>query len=65
MAVDLELLRKHNITHILNLAQIVENKYVGKFVYKKLDLLDLPETKITDHFHDCFQFIDKGKFLFL
>ena len=60
MAVDLHLLQQHGITHVLNLAQIVENKFPGKFIYKKLDLLDLPETRITDYFTDCFEFIAKG-----
>ena len=60
MAVDLNLLQQHGITHVLNLAQIVENKFPDMFVYMKLDLLDLPETRITDYFTDCFEFIDKG-----
>ena len=60
-AIDLDLLREHGITHILNLAQIVENKFLGKFTYKKLDLLDLPETNIQQYFPECFQFIDTGR----
>ncbi len=61
VAGDLNLLKSHGITHILNLAQIVENKYEGRFTYMKLDLLDLPETRITDHFAECFKFIDSGR----
>ncbi len=61
MASDVNLLRQHDISHVLNLASIVENRFPSSFTYKKLDLLDLPETRITDHFPECFDFIDRSE----
>jgi atypical dual specificity phosphatase len=32
-----------------------------RFTYRKIDILDLPETNILDSFGDCFKFINKGR----
>ncbi|XP_061163876.1 dual specificity protein phosphatase 19-like [Saccostrea echinata] len=61
VAVELNLLQKYNVTHILNLATFVKNTFPEHFTYKNIDLLDIPETNIAQHFESAFQFIDSGK----
>ena len=58
VALDRAILSSHSVTHILNLASYVDNAYPLIYTYKKLQILDLPETDITQHFDNCFQFID-------
>ncbi|XP_013402035.1 dual specificity protein phosphatase 19-like [Lingula anatina] len=61
VAQDLELLLQHKVTHILNLAYMVENQFPDQFQYLRLNILDLPETDITDFFDEAFSFIDRGR----
>ncbi len=61
VAADFELLKKHNVTHIFNVASYVENNFPRDFVYKQVKLLDLPETQIVEHFPTYFKFIDEGR----
>ncbi|NWU98134.1 DUS19 phosphatase, partial [Upupa epops] len=58
---DLETMRNHKVTHVLNVAYGVENAFLDDFVYKTLPILDLPETDITSYFPECFEFIEKAK----
>ncbi|NXO01740.1 DUS19 phosphatase, partial [Rhinopomastus cyanomelas] len=58
---DLETMRKHKVTHVLNVAYGVQNAFLDDFVYKTLPILDLPETDITSYFPECFEFIEKAK----
>ena len=60
IAADFELLRRHKVTHILNIASHVENAFPKLFKYKRIRILDLPSEKITHHFPDCFEFIAHG-----
>ncbi|XP_072040923.1 dual specificity protein phosphatase 19-like [Amphiura filiformis] len=60
VAASLDLLQEHNITHILNVASLVENSFPAMFTYKTCKILDLPEVPITRHFDECFQFIETG-----
>uniref|UniRef100_A0A4D5R988 protein-serine/threonine phosphatase n=1 Tax=Scolopendra viridis TaxID=118503 RepID=A0A4D5R988_SCOVI len=61
VAQDLPLLQKHKVSHILNLASGVENAFGDTFIYKKLNVLDLPETNIRKCFDECFNFIDEAR----
>ncbi|KAM9305899.1 dual specificity protein phosphatase 19 [Gastrophryne carolinensis] len=61
VAQDLDVLKKYKVTHILNVAYGVDNVFPNDFTYKKLSILDLPETDITFYFPDCFQFIDQAR----
>ena len=47
VAANIELLESHGVTHILNVATGVSNVFPDKFVYKTVEILDLPETEIT------------------
>lgn len=60
VAVELDLLQKYHVTHILNLATFVKNSFPEHFTYKNIDLLDIPETNIAQYFESSFQFIDSG-----
>ncbi|XP_018415000.1 PREDICTED: dual specificity protein phosphatase 19 [Nanorana parkeri] len=61
VAQDLDVLKKYKVTHILNVAYGVENVFPNEFTYRKLSILDLPETDITSYFPECFDFIDQTK----
>ncbi|XP_071948146.1 dual specificity protein phosphatase 19-like [Antedon mediterranea] len=57
----LDLLEEHGITHILNTATGVQNIFPDVFVYKHVELLDLPETDLTSCLDECIEFIDEGR----
>lgn len=59
VAVEFDLLQKYNVTHILNVATLVKNSFPENFTYKNIDLLDIPQTDIVQHFESAFQFIDE------
>ena len=61
VAADFDVLKANNITHILNIASVVENKYPDDFRYLRREMLDVPDTDIRSHFPVCFQFIDEGR----
>ncbi|XP_071802917.1 dual specificity protein phosphatase 19-like [Asterias amurensis] len=61
VAANLELLQKHHVTHILNVATGIVNFFPNQFIYKTVEILDVPETDITGYFAECFQFIDAAK----
>ncbi|KAM5151591.1 dual specificity protein phosphatase 19 [Mantella aurantiaca] len=61
VAQDLDVLKKFKVSHILNVAYGVDNVFPNEFTYKKLPILDLPETEITSYFPECFDFIDQTK----
>ncbi|CAI5445563.1 unnamed protein product [Caenorhabditis angaria] len=58
VAADLEILQKFGITHILNVGTGIPNHFPEKFSYLKIDILDLPETRILNHFPEIFNWID-------
>lgn len=60
VAQDKSLLETYEITHILNLAPGVENAFEDDYNYKKIEILDLPETDITQYFDECIEFIHEG-----
>lgn len=55
-----ELLKQHNVTHILNLGFLVENIFPEEFFYKDVKILDRPTEDITQYFEDCFSFMDEA-----
>ncbi|XP_064142990.1 dual specificity protein phosphatase 19 isoform X2 [Loxodonta africana] len=58
---DLDTLKKHKVTHILNVACGVENAFLSDFTYKCISILDLPETNLLSYFPECFEFIEQAK----
>ncbi|CAC5381574.1 unnamed protein product [Mytilus coruscus] len=60
VAHDLSTLEKFKVTHILNLASYVQNKYPDKIKYKDIKVNDLPEVQILPYFDQAFEFIDEG-----
>ncbi|CAI2349609.1 unnamed protein product [Caenorhabditis sp. 36 PRJEB53466] len=59
VAADLPILEHHKITHVVNVGTGIPNHYPAKFEYLKIDILDLPETRIVPYFDQVFEFIDK------
>ncbi|GFO42042.1 dual specificity protein phosphatase 19 [Plakobranchus ocellatus] len=58
VAHDMETLRKHGVTHILNVATGVENMFPKDFVYQTQEIRDLPEFPIFHGFEKAINFID-------
>ncbi|KAL2081299.1 hypothetical protein ACEWY4_023152 [Coilia grayii] len=58
---DFGTLRKHKVTHILNVAYGVENAFPDLFIYKSLSILDQPDTDIISYIQECTQFIEQAK----
>ncbi|KAK3101195.1 hypothetical protein FSP39_001661 [Pinctada imbricata] len=61
IAVDESILKKYHVTHILNMATLIKNMFPDRFVYKTIDLLDVPDTNILPHFDEAFKFIEEGR----
>ena len=59
VANDAELIKKHGITHVLNVAGIPSQKLLGLH-YLDVYILDLPEEPLSCHFVQCFEFIDEA-----
>ncbi|XP_062312153.1 dual specificity protein phosphatase 19a [Osmerus eperlanus] len=57
---DFSTLRKHKVSHILNVAYGVENAFPDLFIYKSVRILDQPDTDITSYLQECSQFIDQA-----
>lgn len=58
---DMETLRTHQVTHILNVAYGVPNLFPEQLIYKTLPILDIPDTDITAFLEECNNFIDEAK----
>eukprot|EP00066_Takifugu_rubripes_P002158 XP_003963887.2 PREDICTED: dual specificity protein phosphatase 19-like isoform X2 [Takifugu rubripes] len=58
---DIDTLQRYKVSHILNVAYGVTNLYPDLFVYKTLQILDLPDTDITSHLAECSSFIDEAR----
>ncbi|CAM1303653.1 DUSP19 (predicted) [Pycnogonum litorale] len=58
VAQDDEILKRNGVTHVLNLATGVSNYFPNMFMYKKIEILDLPESNIVQYFPECITFID-------
>ncbi|KAL7880586.1 hypothetical protein SRHO_G00028400 [Serrasalmus rhombeus] len=58
---DIETLRRFKVTHVLNVAYGVDNAFPELFTYQTVTMLDLPETRLTSYFPQCFEFIDQAR----
>ncbi len=59
-ASDESWLMEHHITHILNMAKELPECFPGKFQYKKIPLEDSENCRMTKHFPEIIDFIDRG-----
>lgn len=60
VALNFDLLKAKNITHILNLTSNIANKYEPILKYKKIHMYDIPSENILKYFKEAFEFIDNG-----
>ncbi|XP_020777179.1 dual specificity protein phosphatase 19-like isoform X1 [Boleophthalmus pectinirostris] len=58
---DMETLRTHQVTHVLNVAYGVSNPFPEQLVYKTVQILDLPDTNITAYLEECSSFINQAR----
>ncbi|XP_076472329.1 dual specificity protein phosphatase 19-like [Babylonia areolata] len=58
VAHNLEVLERHKVTHILNVASHVANLFPDRFTYLSLDLRDLPDFPISKAFPQALDFIE-------
>uniref|UniRef100_A0ACD5TJM3 Uncharacterized protein n=1 Tax=Avena sativa TaxID=4498 RepID=A0ACD5TJM3_AVESA len=59
-ALNKDALKSLNITHILVVARSLNPTFPAEFTYKKIEVLDSPDTDLVKHFGECFTFIDEG-----
>ncbi|XP_028292533.1 dual specificity protein phosphatase 19-like [Gouania willdenowi] len=57
---DFSTLRKHKVSHILNVAFGVENVFPDLFVYKTVSILDQPDVNLMLHIKECSDFIQQA-----
>ena len=58
VATDRKLLESKSITHIINLASNVENKFEKNIKYKKIHIYDRPTENIAEYFRSTYEFIE-------
>eukprot|EP00048_Salpingoeca_helianthica_P021081 m.10209 g.10209 ORF g.10209 m.10209 type:complete len:231 (-) comp5565_c0_seq1:29-721(-) len=56
-----EILEKHGVTHVLNVAAGIAPAFPERFKYLSITILDLPETNIVDYFEKSFSFLDAAR----
>ncbi|XXG83478.1 hypothetical protein AAC387_Pa10g1218 [Persea americana] len=61
VASNKDALKNLDVTHILIVARSLEPAYPNDFIYKKIEVLDSPDTNLEQHFDECFNFIDEAK----
>jgi hypothetical protein len=54
-ASDKESLKKLGITHILIFASLIDPQFPSDFVYKQVEVHDLPQCNIKNYLEDCFK----------
>ena len=57
---DLNILKENKITHIINCAFNLPNKFPNEIIYKRLDLRDEPNQEIIEQMKEAYQFIKKN-----
>ncbi|KAG7454955.1 dual specificity protein phosphatase 19 [Solea senegalensis] len=57
---DFNTLRKHKVSHVLNVAFGVENVFPDLFIYKTVSILDQPDADLLLHVQDCCDFIQQA-----
>ncbi|XP_026210103.1 dual specificity protein phosphatase 19-like isoform X2 [Anabas testudineus] len=58
---DIDILQRYKVSHVLNVAYGVANKFPDYIMYKTLQILDLPDTDITSYLGECSIFIDQAR----
>ena len=58
---NIDMLRQYNITHIINCAFNLPNRFPEQITYKRLDLRDEPDQPITERLEEAYQFIKENK----
>ena len=58
---NIDILKEHNITHIINCAFNLPNKFPEQITYKRLDLRDEPDQPIIEKLEEAYQFIKENK----
>jgi len=53
--------RENHVTHVLNVATGVAYTHYDNIIYKTIEVMDVPETKIKSYFEEAFKFIDEGR----
>ncbi|PWZ54810.1 Dual specificity protein phosphatase 1 [Zea mays] len=59
-AFNKDALKSLNITHILIVAKSLDPVFPAEFNYKKIEVLDIPDTDLLKHSDECFGFIDEA-----
>ncbi|XP_020254045.1 dual specificity protein phosphatase 1B-like [Asparagus officinalis] len=54
-------LKSLGITHVLIVAKSLDPAFPNDFIYKKIEVLDTEETNLSEHFDECFDFINEAK----
>lgn len=60
VAADKDLLVSHGITHVVNAATFIPNYHEPDLVYKRFEILDLPDSDLSPLFEPCCDFIDEA-----
>ncbi|XP_061580292.1 dual specificity protein phosphatase 19a [Cololabis saira] len=58
---DFSTLKKHKVSHILNVAFGVENAFLDLFIYKTVSILDHPDTDLLLYIQECCDFIQQAR----
>ena len=58
---NIDMLRQYNITHIINCAFNLPNRFPEQITYKRLDLRDEPDQPILERLEEAYQFIKENK----
>ena len=58
---NIDILKEHNITHIINCAFNLPNKYPEQITYKRLELRDETDQPIIEKLEEAYQFIKANK----
>ncbi|KAM6978278.1 dual specificity protein phosphatase 19-like [Tautogolabrus adspersus] len=58
---DFGTLRKHKVSHILNVAFGVENVFPDLFIYRTVSIMDHPDADVLLHMKDCCDFIQQAR----
>lgn len=60
VAMNRNILKEKNITHVINLTSNVKNMFEPQLIYKKIIIYDLPTQPIEKYFDEACQFIDEA-----
>ena len=61
VATEKEKLISLGVTHIINLATYVPNKFPNDFEYLRIDIYDMPEMNLMQHFQKIIDFIESAR----